>query len=147
MGRGRSLPWRSSNALGDVLDGDGRIVAGARGPDGSFLDSARLLRQSPPTTHWGGGEPRPARNTTLCVVATDAPLDRRDLSRLARMSTTALSRRVSPVNTPFDGDIVFTLSTAPTAQDVDPAALLAQGNAARDAVEEAITGAVEPAGG
>ena len=46
-----------------------------------------------------------------------------------------------------NGDIVFTLSTAPTAQDVDPAALLAQGNAARDAVEEAITGAVEPAGG
>jgi L-aminopeptidase/D-esterase-like protein len=126
------------NALGDVLDGSGSIVAGARAPDGSFLDTARVLRS-------GGGQGAglaAARNTTLAVVATDAPLSRVELKRLSRMAWTALPRRISPVGTPFDGDVVFTASTGPLAVDVSPGELLALGTVARDALEEAITGAV-----
>ena len=99
------------NALGDVLDGSGVIVAGARSPEGVFLDTAALLQKS------GGGAGEMAQvvagtNTTLAVVATDAPLSRVDLGRVARMATNALARRISPVHTPFDGDVVFAVSTS-----------------------------------
>jgi len=140
-----SGPWAVGalavvNALGDVLDGTGRIVAGARGADGVFLDGSRLLRELPERA-LAGGTLRPGRNTTLAVVATDAPLSKVDLRRLARMAGTALPRRISPVHTPFDGDIVFALSTATEERGFGAAELLALGVAARDALEEAITGA------
>lgn len=130
------------NALGDVLDGAGRIVAGARGPDGAFLDTSRLLREATPQALRAGAPLPVGRNTTLAVVATDAPLSRVDLRRLARMAATALPRRISPVHTPFDGDIVFALSPAPGIGTLTGAELLALGTTARDALEEAITGAV-----
>lgn len=50
-------------------------------------------------------------NTTLCVVATDAALDKRQAQRLAIMAQTGLALAVRPVHTPLDGDIVFALST------------------------------------
>src|SRR5213593_438878 len=63
------------NAVGDIRDARGEIIAGARGPDGRFLDSLRYLA--------GGGAPfgdadRLTRNTTLAVIATNAVLDRID---------------------------------------------------------------------
>jgi L-aminopeptidase/D-esterase-like protein len=58
------------------------------------------------------------------------------------MASTALARRISPVHTPFDGDVVFGLSTAEEARAVDPARLLALGVSARRVLEESITGAV-----
>lgn len=129
------------NALGDVLDGGGSIVAGARGPDGAFLDSARLLLSGAP----GTGEMRDLAaggNTTLAVVATDAPLSRVALARVARVAANALARRIAPVHTPFDGDVVFALSTAPEEREASSAEVLTLGAAAQHALEEAIVRAV-----
>jgi L-aminopeptidase/D-esterase-like protein len=129
------------NALGDVLDAEGRIVAGARRPDGTFAGSAALLHGG----RGGGGEPvGPGMNTTLAVVATDAPLDRSALDAVARMAVTALGRRIEPVNTPFDGDIVFALSTgtAPPAGGAPPVRLLEIGVCAAAALGSAIERAV-----
>jgi len=129
------------NALGDVLDAEGAIVAGARGPDGTFLDTASMLRS-------GGVGPGQmpgiavGANTTLAVVATDAPLSRVDLGRVARVASNALARRISPVHTPFDGDVLFAVSTAAEARDVSSAEVLALGAAGQHALEEAITRAV-----
>ena len=81
-------------------------------------------------------------NTTLAVVATDAPLSRVDLGRLARMATNALSRRIAPVHTPFDGDIVFAVSTAAESEEMTSSDVLALGAIAQSALEEAITRAV-----
>lgn len=64
-------------------------------------------------------------NTTLAVVATDADLDKLALKRLAIMAQTGLSRSIYPVHTPFDGDIVFALSTA-RGQAVEPIFALAE---------------------
>ncbi|HSM62021.1 MAG TPA: P1 family peptidase [Longimicrobiales bacterium] len=128
------------NAVGDVRDADGRIVAGARGDDGAFMDAERWLREGagPPTA----GPPAPGTNTTLAVVATDAPLPRVDLGRLARMAANALSRRITPVHTPFDGDVVFAVSTADSPVDLDRRDVLALGTVAQHVLEEAITRAV-----
>jgi L-aminopeptidase/D-esterase-like protein len=129
------------NALGDVLDGNGRIVAGARHADGGFLDTDKILRA-------GGGAPDgmdkmvAGRNTTLAVVATNAPVSRVELGRVARMASNALARRIAPVHTPFDGDVVFAVSTGREARDVTAGEIVALGAAAQHALEEAITRAV-----
>ena len=98
-----------ANAVGDVRDAHGEIIAGARGPDGRFLDSMRYLAN-------GGapfGDPeRLTRNTTLAVVATNAVLDRVQLEALAQAGSDALARRITPYGTLYDGDVVFAVSTA-----------------------------------
>lgn len=124
------------NALGDVLDGGGQIVAGSRRPEGGYHDGRVLLRE-------GGARSRPpGTNTTLCVVATDAPLGRIDLSRLARMAATALARRIRPVHTPFDGDVVFAVSPTGPEETLPRPELLRLGEAATAVLEEAIERAV-----
>jgi L-aminopeptidase/D-esterase-like protein len=90
------------NALGDVRDSAGRIIAGARADGGGFADVAALIAQG------AAGHPRaPAGNTTLCVVATNAALSRLELAQVARASEAALSRRITPVGTTYDGDVIF----------------------------------------
>lgn len=97
------------NAVGDIRDARGEIIAGARGPDGRFLDSLHYLAE-------GGapfGDPaRLTRNTTLAVIATNAALDRVQLQALAHAGSDALARRIMPFGTQYDGDVVFALSTA-----------------------------------
>lgn len=124
------------NALGDVLDGAGRIAAGARDEHGGYADTARLLRSG------SGVPPLPGTNTTLCVVATDAPLDRVSLQGLARAGSVGQARRIAPVHTPFDGDVTFAVSTARSAGGADPGLLMALSAMAADAVAEAIGRAV-----
>ncbi|MES1201328.1 MAG: P1 family peptidase [Pseudomonadota bacterium] len=50
-------------------------------------------------------------NTTLCVVATDVALTPSEAKRMAQMATAGLARAIRPVFAPFDGDVVFALST------------------------------------
>jgi L-aminopeptidase/D-esterase-like protein len=54
----------------------------------------------------------PRENTTIAIVATDANLTRIELARLAVMAADGFARALRPVHTPFDGDIVFAVSTA-----------------------------------
>ena len=51
------------------------------------------------------------QNTTLCAVATDAPLNVPALKRVAIMAQDGLARAIRPVHSPLDGDVVFALST------------------------------------
>ncbi len=100
------------NAVGDVRDETGAIIAGTRrGP--VFADSVRLLRSSSGTGGGGDGadDPRPLTNTTLVAVVTDARLDKTALTRLARQAHDGLAHAIAPVHTGFDGDTVFALST------------------------------------
>ena len=103
------------NALGDVRDGAGRIVAGARDAGGHWLDSrARMAHGDVGARKF---DALSGRNTTLCVVSTNAALTRVDVTALARAASAALYRRITPVGTIFDGDIVF--ATAPTSHGVE----------------------------
>lgn len=124
------------NAFGDVVDHDGSIIAGARRADGAWLDSMRAAMAGAPA--FGS----PVANTTLCAIATNAPLSRTALETVARMGSSAVVRRIAPANTVFDGDVVFALSTSDTVQELQPAELLSIGTAAQLALEEAIVRAV-----
>ncbi len=131
------------NALGNVHDGTGRILAGARADDGSYLDPVAAFQASASPAGMPEAElPGPAQNTTLAVVATDAPLSRVDLARLARMANAALARRISPVSTPFDGDMTFALAPSPEIGRPSPGELLALGAVARQVLEGSIESAV-----
>ena len=49
-------------------------------------------------------------NTTLAVIATSAHLDKAQATKVAQMAHDGLARVINPLHTPFDGDVVFTLS-------------------------------------
>jgi L-aminopeptidase/D-esterase-like protein len=57
------------------------------------------------------GAGKPGANTTIAIVATDADLTRIELKRLAIMAADGFARALRPVHTPFDGDLVFAVST------------------------------------
>ena len=123
------------NAVGDVRDARGAIIAGARGPDGRFVDSLRYLADGGPPF---GDPSRLVRNTTLAVIATNADLTRLQLQELARAGSDALARRITPYGTQYDGDVVFAISTAPTPAP-SPAQIEALAAlAVPDAVERAV---------
>ncbi|MCF3973375.1 P1 family peptidase [Paracoccus salsus] len=62
-----------------------------------------------------GDEPAPAKRlgeaTTLAIVATDAALEKSALQRLATAAHDGMARALVPSHTPFDGDLVFTVSS------------------------------------
>lgn len=75
--------------------------------------------------------------TTIAIVATDAALDQAQLTRMAIAAHDGIARAIVPSHTPFDGDLVFAVSTG--AKPVDgPAALLDIGHAAATCLTRAI---------
>ena len=71
-------------------------------------------QQSFDAEDWGGAKfnPQPRANTTIACVATDAALTPAEAKRVAQMASAGLARAIRPVFAPFDGDVVFALSTA-----------------------------------
>jgi len=121
------------NPFGDVRDpGSGRILAGARGPDGAFVDTTRLVLGAAVDVAGGAGE-----NTTIGVVAVGASLTKEEANKVARMAHDGLARTISPIHTMYDGDTLFCLATGGSTVDVSVV-----GTAAAIAVELAVLAAV-----
>ncbi len=132
-----------SNALGDVVGRDGRILAGARDGQGRLLDATRvLLEERGRGAGVGALSTLQGTNTTLAVVATDARLDRAGCRKLAELAHDGLALAIRPVHTLYDGDAVFSLSVGE--READPVRL---GVAAVEAVREAIERSVLTAEG
>ena len=137
----------AANPLGDIVDPlTGSLVAGAYDRrQHSFLSRAAGLT---------GGFP--AANTVIAVVATDLPLSKEAVHRVAQMAHDGIARAVYPAHTPWDGDTVFALATGKAAhlRAQDRAREMEQvaqvGAAAAEALALAIVRsarAAEPAGG
>lgn len=62
---------------------------------------------------WGPAKTNPAalQNTTIAVVATDAALTPAEAKRVAVMAQDGMARAIRPIHAPFDGDVVFAIST------------------------------------
>lgn len=117
------------NAVGGIVDPEtGEIVAGPQTEDG-FADSIDLMIK-------GKQKDRGFfRNTTIGVVATDAPLDKIGATRLAIAGQDGIALTVRPSHTATDGDSVFGLSTGTYAETVP-------GNVLHAAVLRAVSGAI-----
>ncbi len=102
------------NALGDAIWPQSRaFLAGALeigdefgglGPVAARFDLAEPRPRKP-------GSEGPRANTTIGIVATDAALDKAGARRLAEVAHDGLARAIFPAHTPFDGDLVFAVST------------------------------------
>ncbi len=123
------------NAVGEVLDDDGTVLAGIW-RSGGYLRSSQVLREQ-------GLEGRSGRDaTTLVCVLTDARLTKTEAWLCARAANAGMARAVTPVWTPFDGDTVFCAAT--NTVDADAAVVAA---VAADVTAEAIRDAVRQATG
>lgn len=119
------------NALGDIYDAEtGKLLAGARSPSGQrwLADDIAAMRsgaqQQQPAPAEPEQSPFPGAQSTLALIATDAPFTKAELAKLAQMAHDGLARAIRPIHTPFDGDTVFALSTAKNAATAAPAGAL-----------------------
>lgn len=93
------------NAFGDVVDPvTGKILAGARSPDGVFLNTMAMLKKNSVFSGNIFG------NTTLAVITTNSALTKEECTKIAQMAHDGLARTINPIHTMFDGDISFALS-------------------------------------
>jgi L-aminopeptidase/D-esterase-like protein len=80
-----------------------------------------------------------ASNTVIGVIATDAPLNRNSLKRLAIMAHDGIARSISPAHTPMDGDTIFAICTNQdkNKQNLDNVDILTLGSRISDCVARA----------
>ena len=119
------------NALGDVVDERGEILAGAKGKDG-YIDTEKTLVEG------DLGKLLFGTNTTIGCILTNAKLDKRGANKIASVAHNGLARSIRPVHTDYDGDTLFCLSTGKVPvvnfAILQSAAVLAVENAVRNAV-------------
>lgn len=108
------------NAVGEVFDADGTLLAGAlEGDDEEVV--------------W----PPAGTNTTLVVIATNAILSKERANLLAIAAHEGIDAAVRPAHTAWDGDTVFTLATGERdakQTDLEEMAIRVTAEAIRDAV-------------
>jgi L-aminopeptidase/D-esterase-like protein len=81
----------------------------------------------------------PSQNTTIAIVAIDADVTAVELKRIAVMATDGFARALRPVHTPFDGDIVFAVTTGrQPVSEPRPHTLMRLGSIASDCLSRAI---------
>lgn len=84
----------------------------------------------------------PAFNTTIALVATDAPLDQTQAQRMAKVANSGLARSIRPIHNLGDGDAVFGVATSPPDAELGLQELQAIYNAAADALGRAVVHAL-----
>ena len=102
------------NAFGSVMmPGTDAFWAWPWEIDGEFGGRRPPADWSAEPEDWGEAKMNPAarENTTIACIATDADLTPGQAQRLAIMAQDGFARAIRPVHTPFDGDVVFALST------------------------------------
>ena len=98
------------NALGVVVDRQGKVVRGNRDPaTGQRPDLLATLEErlaaGPPVQPLAG-------NTTLTLVVTNQKLEQRLLTQLARQVHSSMARAIRPFHTEWDGDVLYAVTTA-----------------------------------
>jgi len=133
--------WVAVNSFGDVVGDDGVIIAGARSPEGGFLDTEAFLEGA------AGGFPEgePGRNTTLGVLVTNARLSKAEVNWLAQAGHRGFARAIRPSHTRLDGDTVFAAALRRVEAPLDLVAVIGVRVMAR-AVREAVLSAAGVAG-
>ncbi|HTW35310.1 MAG TPA: P1 family peptidase [Rhizomicrobium sp.] len=101
------------NCLGSVIvPGTKNFWAGAFEVGNEFgglgATNARVVGED-----WGLSKANPAAraNTTIACIATDVELTIDQMKRITMMAQDGLARAIRPIHSPFDGDVVFGLST------------------------------------
>jgi L-aminopeptidase/D-esterase-like protein len=96
------------NALGDVVDADGTVLAGSTAPaDVPAFPTPQPFEEQ-------------RANTTLVVVVTDAALDKTACYLLAQSAHDGFALALRPAHTRYDGDIAFAVATGTIGAGAEP---------------------------
>lgn len=109
------------NAIGDVVEPDGRVLAGSDAPEAAEAFPELSVAEA----------------TTLVVVATDARCTKVDCHLLAQSAHLGVAHAVRPSHTRYDGDLVVAVAAGPVDVQLDRFRL-----AVTDVVADAIRAAV-----
>jgi L-aminopeptidase/D-esterase-like protein len=145
LGDGATMAaFAAVNAVGSVTFGASPYFRAAAFEIGAEFGGLGLPSPLPPDTATPLTKRplAPQRSTTLAVVATDRTLTRIEAKRLAVAAHDGIALAIYPAHTPFDGDIVFALSTGRRDAGDGPAALAKLCAAATSALARAIAVAV-----
>lgn len=131
------------NAVGDVLDEKGAVLAGIRrrqgegfeGPGVAFRHLVRVVERGI----------RSRENTVIGVVATNARLTKSEVNKVAQMAHNGIARAVMPAHTMHDGDTIFALSSGTAPANVSVVGMVAAEAVAR-AIRRACRAATSLAG-
>jgi L-aminopeptidase/D-esterase-like protein len=122
--------WAAPFEMGNEFGGLGPDPAGGyTAPDPSLKERAMGLHASV------------GANTTIAIVATNAPLTKTQCHRLAVNAHDGMARAIVPSHTPLDGDLVFGVSTG-TCAPTDHVAYAPIGAAAATCLSRAIARAI-----
>ncbi|MEO1452215.1 MAG: P1 family peptidase [Pseudomonadota bacterium] len=129
----------AANPVGQVTAGDtAEFWAGA------FEEGTEFGGHGPATAppDWYPTKVEQRGHTTIAIVATDLALTQAQAKRLAMMAQDGIARAVVPAHTPFDGDLVFGVSTGAIAIDTPDRDLIQVGHAAATCLARAIARAI-----
>ena len=128
-----------ANPIGQVTVGDGAEFWAAAFEHGAEFGGRGLARHpgAPPPTKV---EARGA--TAIAIVATDLALTKTEAKRLAVMAHDGIARAVVPSHTPFDGDLVFAVSTGEVVPETVGLDMIRVGHAAATCLARAMARAV-----
>lgn len=129
----------AANPVGQVTAGnDPAFWAGA------FEEGTEFggLGPATATQDWFPTKVEQRGHTTIAIVATDMALTQAQAKRLAMMAQDGIARAVVPAHTPFDGDLVFGVSTGAIPTDTPDRDLIQVGHTAATCLARAIARAI-----
>src|SRR6185437_3582156 len=136
------------NSFGSVTAPGGRTFWAAPFEIGAEFGGLGAAGLAAAPEDWGAAKaPGALRNTTIACVATDVALTPAQARRVAIMAQDGLARAIRPIHAPFDGDVVFALSTARRPIPEGPAdyTVARIGSLAADTLARAVARAVHAA--
>jgi L-aminopeptidase/D-esterase-like protein len=105
------------NAIGVIVDRRGKVVRGgldrATGIRFSLAEEAEEIvagLEAPSSA-------TPPGNTTLTLLVTNQRLEQRSLRQLGRQVHSSMARAIQPFHTLYDGDVLFTVTTAEAGEE------------------------------
>ena len=98
------------NALGAIHNRQGKVVRGffdrKTGRRSSYPEMLDRRLAAPPAA----GEPHQG-NTNLTVIVTNQKLDPKTLAQLSRQVHSSMARAIQPFHSPYDGDVLYAVTT------------------------------------
>ncbi len=109
IGRTRIAVFTVVNALGAIVDRQGRVVRGNRDPK---TGNRVHIRDRVERRSGRSKKSIPSReNTTLTLVVTNRQLDSGSFHQLAKQVHSSMSQAIQPFHTQYDGDILYAVTT------------------------------------
>lgn len=120
------------NAVGDIINEQGQVIAGARNKKNEYVNLQQAV--------WQGEKivTDLQTNTTLVTVVCNGQFDKPALARIAKMASAGMARAIVPCFTLFDGDIIFAAATQAIAVDETRVSMLAA-ELVRQAIVKAVS--------